>query len=88
MVITRLEDMAENTDIRNITVDCFGTLLLKTSVMWEVNADSNVNFHIREIAKYVRIVLERQYQSYLKLSPDDIEKMHSTTGKKPFRHCL
>lgn len=61
--------------------DCFGTVLVKTSKMWEISDQSKVIHYIKEISKAVLVVLRRQYKTYLELSEEDIEKMHTTTGK-------
>ena len=79
-VVCSLKDLETTRTVDSIKHDCFQKLLIKESSLWDVDPSSNVMHLVREMARSIRLVLERQYTVHFELTESELTDYAAKTG--------
>ena len=79
-VVCSLKDLETTCTVDCIKHDCFQKLLIKESSLWNVDPSSNVMHLVREMARDIRLVLERQYTVHFEKTDSELTDYDAKTG--------
>ena len=80
-MIRNLEVLETVVSMEYIKHDCFGEKLQKKGVsLWDVDPSSKVLHHVREMARDIRVVLERQYALHINMTKSELDNLAVKTG--------
>ena len=79
-VVRSLEDLEKVLTVDCITHDCFQKLLIKEPSLWDVDPSSKVMHLVCEMARDIRLVLERQYTVHFNMTDSELTNYAAKTG--------